>query len=85
MECENFQNNGSVIMLILLDISEAFTSLDYGILLNSVCALGFVGTAFQCLPSYLDDHFQKDGVMSSVDNFWQGWSEGEEDQDKSLK
>uniref|UniRef100_A0A803TVM8 Reverse transcriptase domain-containing protein n=1 Tax=Anolis carolinensis TaxID=28377 RepID=A0A803TVM8_ANOCA len=52
-------DSGSVSLLVLLDLSEAFNTVDHGILLGCLTGIGLGGTALQWLQSFLEDHTQK--------------------------
>ncbi|KAF7238916.1 Receptor-type tyrosine-protein phosphatase V [Varanus komodoensis] len=50
---------GSASLLVLLDLSVAFNTIDHGILLDRLVGLGVGGTALQWFRSYLNGRFQK--------------------------
>ncbi|KAF7235294.1 Vomeronasal type-2 receptor 26 [Varanus komodoensis] len=53
------KDRGSVFLLVLLDLSAAFDTIDHGILLDRLAGLGVRGTALQSFRSYLNGQFQK--------------------------
>ncbi|KAF7252305.1 hypothetical protein EYD10_02240, partial [Varanus komodoensis] len=53
------RDKGSASLLVLLDLSAAFDTIDHGILLDRLRGLRVGGTAFQWFFSYLDSRFQK--------------------------
>ncbi|KAF7242518.1 LINE-1 retrotransposable element ORF2 protein [Varanus komodoensis] len=53
------KDRGSVSLLVLLDHSVAFDTIDHGILLDRLAGLGVGGTALQWFRSYLNGRFQK--------------------------
>uniref|UniRef100_A0A8D2PYI1 Reverse transcriptase domain-containing protein n=1 Tax=Varanus komodoensis TaxID=61221 RepID=A0A8D2PYI1_VARKO len=53
------RETGSASLLVLLDLSAAFNTIDHGILLDRLAGLGVGGTAWQWFRSYLNGRFQK--------------------------
>ena len=61
-------NRGKMSLLVLLDLSAAFDTIDRGILLGRLSGLGIGGQALACLRSFLEDRPQRVqlGEMLSV-------------------
>ncbi|KAF7242143.1 putative RNA-directed DNA polymerase from transposon BS [Varanus komodoensis] len=53
------RDRGSASLLVLLNLSVAFDTIDHGILLDRLVGLGVGGTALQWFHSYLNGRFQK--------------------------
>ncbi|KAF7247320.1 Cadherin-23 [Varanus komodoensis] len=53
------KDRGSAFLLVLLDLSAAFDTIDHGILLDRLAGLGVRGIALQWFHSYLNGRFQK--------------------------
>ncbi|KAF7254753.1 Formin-2, partial [Varanus komodoensis] len=53
------RDRGSASLLVLLDLSAAFDTINHGILLNRLAGLGVGGTAWWWFCSYLNGRFQK--------------------------
>ncbi|KAF7237949.1 RNA-directed DNA polymerase from mobile element jockey [Varanus komodoensis] len=53
------RDRGSASLLVLLDLSVAFDTINHGILLDRLAGLGVGGTALQWFLSYLNGRFQK--------------------------
>ncbi|KAF7248501.1 RNA-directed DNA polymerase from mobile element jockey, partial [Varanus komodoensis] len=65
------RDKGSASLLVLLDFSAAFNTINHGILLDRLAGPGVGGTAWQWFRSYLDGQFQK-VVLGDFDSVpWQ--------------
>ncbi|KAF7236044.1 putative RNA-directed DNA polymerase from transposon BS [Varanus komodoensis] len=53
------KDRGSASLLVLLDLSAVFDTINHGIFLDRLAGLGVGGTALQWFCSYLNDQFQK--------------------------
>ena len=53
------KDRGSATLLIFLDLSAAFDTIDHGILLDRLCKMGVGGTVLQWFHSHLQGRFQK--------------------------
>ncbi|KAF7252606.1 putative RNA-directed DNA polymerase from transposon BS [Varanus komodoensis] len=53
------RDRGSVSLLVLLDLSAAFDTINHGILLNRLAGLGVGGITWRWFRSYLNGRFQK--------------------------
>ena len=58
--------NSFISLLILLDLSAAFDTIDFDLLLKDLYDSGIRGTALKLLESYLKDRFQKVSVLDST-------------------
>ncbi|KAF7253392.1 ERI1 exoribonuclease 3 [Varanus komodoensis] len=65
------KDRGSTSLLVLLDLSSAFDTIDHGILLDRLAGLGVGGTALQWFRSYLNGRFQKVVLGDHVSTSWQ--------------
>ena len=60
------------VLLVLLDLSAAFDTVDYNILLNRVeCRLGIYGPALEWLHSYLTGRVQKVSINNATSDSWE--------------
>ncbi|KAF7237117.1 putative RNA-directed DNA polymerase from transposon BS [Varanus komodoensis] len=65
------KDRGSASLLVLLDLSAAFNTINHGILLDRLAGLGVGGTALQWFRSYLNGRFQKVVLGDHVSASWQ--------------
>ncbi|KAF7251907.1 Polypeptide N-acetylgalactosaminyltransferase 16 [Varanus komodoensis] len=65
------KDRGSASLLVLLDLSAAFDTIEHGILLDRLAGLGVGGTALQWFRSYLNGRFQKVVLGDHVSAPWQ--------------
>ena len=59
-------NRGETSLLVLLDISATFDTVDHGILLGRLSELGIGGLVLAWLQSFLEDHLQRVQLGESV-------------------
>jgi len=66
-DVERVLNDGDGVLLVLLDLSAAFDTIDHGILTERLCEeVGLQGTALEWIRSYLSDRTQAVHINSSV-------------------
>ncbi|KAF7234895.1 hypothetical protein EYD10_18221 [Varanus komodoensis] len=65
------RERGSASVLVLLDLSAAFNTIDHGIFLDRLAGLGVAGFPWQCLCSYLAGQFQKEVLEDYGSVPWQ--------------
>uniref|UniRef100_A0A803SUK8 Reverse transcriptase domain-containing protein n=1 Tax=Anolis carolinensis TaxID=28377 RepID=A0A803SUK8_ANOCA len=63
-------DRGSVTLLVLLDISAAFDTIDHGILLGRLSGMGLGGTALQWLQSFLEGRSQLVKLGNTCSDPW---------------
>ena len=63
-------DGGNISLLVLLDISAAFDTIDHGILLGRLSELGIGGLAFAWLRSFLEDQPQRVQLGERVSTPW---------------
>uniref|UniRef100_A0A803TBL9 Reverse transcriptase domain-containing protein n=1 Tax=Anolis carolinensis TaxID=28377 RepID=A0A803TBL9_ANOCA len=63
-------DRGSVSLLVLLDISAAFDTIDHGILLGRLSGMGLGGTALQWLQSFLEGRSQMVKLGDTCSDPW---------------
>ena len=63
-------DRGKISLLVLLDISAAFDTIDHGILLGRLSKLGIGGLALAWFHSFLEDHPQRVQLGESVSAPW---------------
>jgi hypothetical protein len=70
---------GKCVLLVLLDLSAAFDTIDHDILLSRLLDLGITGTPLQWLTSYLNNRHQSvtiNGILSSSQTLHSGVPQG---------
>ena len=68
-------NEQHVTMLILLDLSAAFATIDHGILVDHLCSkLGVIDDALAWFSSYLTNRSQRVSVNGGLSNKFNGVS-----------
>ncbi|KAF7242950.1 putative RNA-directed DNA polymerase from transposon BS [Varanus komodoensis] len=67
------RDRGSASLLVLLDLSAAFDTIDHGILLNRIAGLGVGGTAWWWFRSCLNGRFQKVVLGDKMDPCGTPW------------
>ena len=63
-------DRGKTSLLVLLDISAAFDTVDHGILLGRLSELGIGGLAYAWLRSFLEDRPQRVQLGETVSALW---------------
>ena len=58
-------DNDNILVLLLLDLSAAFDTIDHQILLSHLKCFGIQSIAFQCFQSYLSDRYQSTSISNS--------------------
>ena len=64
------RDRGSLTLLIPLDLSAAFDTIDHGVLLDRLAGLGVGGTVLQRFRSFLADHVQRVVLGDSCSVQW---------------